>query len=61
MKQFEGFGRWLDEEIQHVKHVVETEMKPVAEQKFISALRTASGKLSQMAEELEKRASRRGA
>ena len=61
MKQFEDFGRWLDEEIQHVKHVVATEIRPTAELKFISALRAASGKLAQMAEDLEKRAPRQGA
>jgi len=56
MKQFEDFGRWLDEEIQNVKRVVETEIRPTAEKKFISALRAASGKLAEMAADLEKRA-----
>ncbi|HLW99336.1 MAG TPA: hypothetical protein VKR82_11875 [Candidatus Acidoferrales bacterium] len=61
MKQFEDFGRWLEEEIQHVKHLVETEIRPAAEKNFISALRAASGKLAEMAAELEKRAPRPGA
>jgi len=61
MKDFEDFGRWLDEEVQHVRKVIETEIKPTAEKKTISALRIASGKLSQMAEELEKRAAKKSA
>lgn len=59
--EFEDFGRWLDEEIKHVRHVIETEIKLTAEEKFITVLRAASGKLAQMAEELEKRSSRQGA
>jgi hypothetical protein len=55
MKDFEDFGRWLDEEVQRVRKVIETEIKPTAEKKTISALRIASRKFSQMAEELEKR------
>jgi hypothetical protein len=61
MKDFEDFGRWLDEEVQRVRKVIETEIKPTAEQKCISALRIASGKLSQMAEELERRVAKKSA
>jgi ribosomal protein L16/L10AE len=61
MKDFEDFGRWLDEEVQHVRKVIETEIKPTAEKKCISALRIASEKLSSMAEELEKKTSRKSA
>lgn len=61
MKDLEEFGRWLDEEIRHVKKVVDTEIRPTAEKKFASALRAASGKLAEMAAELEKRAPRSGA
>ena len=61
MKDFEDFGRWLDEEVKRVRKVIETEIMPTAEQKTISALKIASKKLSQMAEELEKRAARKRA
>jgi hypothetical protein len=61
MKDFEDFGRWLDEEVQRVRHVIETDIKPTAEKKCISALKIASKKLSSMAEELEKKASRKNA
>jgi hypothetical protein len=61
MKDFEDFGRWLDEEVQRVRKVIETDVKPTAEKKCISALKIASAKLSQMAEELEKRAKRKSA
>ena len=61
VKDFEEFGRWLDEEVQRVRKVIETDVKPTAEQKCISALKIASEKLSQMAEELEKRAKRKSA
>jgi hypothetical protein len=61
MKDFEDFGRWLDEEVQRVCQVIETDIKPTAEKKCISALRIASEKLSSMAEELEKRVARKSA
>ena len=61
MKDFEDFGRWLDEEVKRVRQVIETDIKPTAEKKTISALRIASKKLSKMAEELEKRAARKNA
>jgi hypothetical protein len=60
MTEFEDFGRWLDEEIQHVKQVIEKEIKPTAEKKFVSALKKASSKLAEMAEEIEKRKARSG-
>lgn len=55
MKDFEDFGRWLDAEIERVKHVVKTEIQPTAEKKFASALKTASAKLSELAQEIESR------
>jgi hypothetical protein len=61
MKDFEDFGRWLDEEVQRVRQVIETDIKPTAEKKCISALRIASEKLSSMAEELQKRVARKSA
>ncbi len=61
MKDFEDFGRWLDEEVQRVRHVIETDIKPTAEKKCISALKIASEKLSSMAKELEERAARKSA
>jgi len=61
MKDFEEFGRWLDEEVQRVRHVIETDIKPTAEKKCISALKIAAEKLSSMAKELEERAARKGA
>jgi hypothetical protein len=61
MMEFEEFGRWLDKEIERVREVIKTEIQPTAEQKFVSALRIASKKLSQMAEEVEKRKKKPGA
>jgi hypothetical protein len=61
MKDFEEFGRWLDEEVQRVRHVIETDIKPTAEKKCISALKIAAEKLSSMARELEERAARKSA
>lgn len=60
MTEFEDFGRWLDEEIQRVRKVIETEIKPTAEAKFVSALKKASSKLAEMAEDIEKRKARSG-
>lgn len=58
MKDFEDFGKWLDEEIEHVKQVVKTEIQPKAEKDLAAALRTASEKLTQLAQELESRPGR---
>jgi len=60
MKDFEDFGRWLDEEMNRVRQVIETEIKPTAEKKIVSALRIASKKMSEMAEEIERRKTRAG-
>jgi Tfp pilus assembly protein PilN len=61
MTDFEDFGRWLDEEMKHVKEAVEKEIRPTAEKKVISALKTASAKMAKMAKELEERRARKGA
>jgi hypothetical protein len=61
MRDFEDFGRWLDQEMKHVKEVVEKEIRPTAEKKVISALKTASAKMAAMAKELEERRKRSGA
>lgn len=58
MKDFEDFGKWLDQEIEHVKAVVKTEIQPKAEKNLAAALRTASAKLSKLAQELEERPDR---
>jgi hypothetical protein len=55
VEDFEDFGRWLDQEFAHVRHVVETEIRPTAEKKIVAALRAASQKLSQFAQEIESR------
>lgn len=60
MMEFEDFGRWLDKEIEHVREVIKTEIQPTAEKKFVSALKKASSKLAEMAEEIEKRKARSG-
>jgi hypothetical protein len=61
MKDFEEFGRWLDEEMKRVVQVVETDIRPTAEKKCIAALKTASAKLAEAAKKLEERSSRSGA
>jgi hypothetical protein len=58
---FEDVGRWLDGEIAHIKEVIEKEIKPTTEKKFIAALRTASVKMEKLAEDLEKRRANRNA
>ncbi len=55
MTDFEDFGHWLDKEIEHVKQVVETEIRPTAEKKLVAALRAASEKLGEFAKEIESR------
>jgi hypothetical protein len=60
MKDFEEFGRWLDEEIKRVVQVVETEIQPTAEKKVAAALRVASAKMAEIAKELEERRARSG-
>jgi hypothetical protein len=45
--------------VQRVRQVIDTDIKPTAEKKCISALKVAAKKLSSMAEELEKRAARK--
>jgi hypothetical protein len=61
MNDFKDFGRWIEEEVKRVKHVVETEVSPTAQKKVIEGLRMASEKLAQIAEKLEKRANRASA
>jgi hypothetical protein len=60
IEDLEDFGRWLDQELAHVRHVVETEIRPTAEKKFAAALRAASQKLSELAREIESRTQRPG-
>jgi len=55
MKDFEEFRQWLDKEIEHVKEVVETEIRPTAKKKLAAALRVASEKLGAFAKEIESR------
>jgi hypothetical protein len=61
MDDIKDFGRWIEEEVKRVKHVVETEISPTAEKKAIEGLRFASAKLAEFAEKLEKRAKRASA
>jgi hypothetical protein len=61
MKDFEEFGRWLDEEMKRVVQVVETEILPTTEKKVAAALRVASAKMAEIAKELEERRARSGA
>jgi hypothetical protein len=58
MKEFEDFGRWLDEEMARIKQVVKTEIQPTAEKKVAAALRIASAKMAEIAKELEERGKR---
>jgi hypothetical protein len=61
MKDFEEFGRWLDEEMKRVVQVVETEILPTTEKKVAAALRVASAKMAEIAKELEERRAKSGA
>ena len=58
MAHLEEVGRKLDRELEKLRRFFETEVKPTTERKAAEVLRIASKRLSELAEEIESRASR---
>lgn len=55
MKTWEEIGRVVDREVERLKEFFHTELKPRTVQGTIEALRTASARLSELADDLEKK------
>ena len=55
MANFEDFGRTVDEEMKKLKAFFETEVKPSAKRGTLDALRAASARLTELADDLERR------
>lgn len=55
MPNFEELGQTVDREMEKLKVFIETEIKPGAKRGTLSALRTASARLAELANDLEKR------
>ncbi len=55
MANFEEFGRTVDEEMKKLKKFFETEVKPGAKRGTLDALRGASVRLAELANDLERR------
>lgn len=54
MVTFEDFGRAVDQEVERLKHLFETEFKPGARRGAIEALRTTAARLEELAKDLER-------
>jgi hypothetical protein len=59
MRTFEQVGRRIDRELKKLRRFFETEVKPATEEKAVKALRMASKRLAEVAEELAARAARK--
>ncbi len=55
MANFEEFGRTVDEEMKKLKEFFEREVKPGAKRGALEALRGASARLAELADDLERR------
>ncbi len=55
MANFEEFGKTVDEEMKKLKASFETEVKPSAKRGTLDALRAASARLAELADDLERR------
>ncbi len=55
MANFEEFGRTVDEEMKKLKAFFKTEVKPGAKRSTLDALRAASARLAELADDLERR------
>jgi hypothetical protein len=55
MANFEEFGKTVDEEMKKLKAFFETEVKPSAKRGTLEALRAASARLTELADDLERR------
>lgn len=57
MANFEDFGKRIDRELERLRIFVDKELKPTTKEKASAALRTASKKLAELADEIESRLS----
>ena len=55
MANFEEFGRTVDEEMKKLKEFLDKEVKPTAKRGTLEALRAASARLAELADDLERR------
>jgi len=55
MTNFGEMGRKLDQELERLREITENKINPATRLKAAKALRSASAKLSRLAEELESR------
>ncbi|MCL4523207.1 MAG: hypothetical protein M1453_07375 [Acidobacteria bacterium] len=55
MANFEEFGHTMDEEMKKLKEFFEREVKPGAKRGALEALRGASARLAELADDLERR------
>ena len=55
MPNFEELGKTVDREMEKLKVFIETEVKPGAKRGTLEALRAASARLAELANDLEKR------
>ncbi len=53
MPGFEDAGRAIDRELEKLRHFLETEVKPASKKSAVEALRAASRRLAELAEEME--------
>lgn len=59
MSSFENAGRVIDRELERLRHFFETEVKPTTQRRAVEALRTASAKLTKLANKLGRKGSRK--
>ena len=55
MANFEEFGKTIDAEMKKLKEFFESEVKPNAKRSTLEALRAASARLAELADDLERR------
>jgi hypothetical protein len=55
MTNFEEFGKTVDAEMKKLKEFFDSEVKPNAKRGTLEALRTASARLAELADDLERR------
>ncbi len=54
MSAFEDAGRAIDREWEKLRHFFETDVKPTTQRRAVEALRAASAKLAELAEQLDR-------
>lgn len=54
MTNFEEVGKVIDREVERLRRYVEEEVRPSTQRKLVDALRAASKRLGELAEQLDK-------